>query len=261
MMQRGLRDIAQTARPLARGAGEGFVRVVRRAAAFARARLLPGLRRVCAGMGWTKRLVVLASALAVLVFLLGINRNLFTLAFSLALLIVASMVVTRRGAKIVIFMLYLASITLSVRSPLPEQVNVHAGLTKGSIRLEPNTVREYVFHLKDLQRHLDDCGPMSGALFVVGYDLKTVEIRINHRPIEADSITPVYERDLLKEPLPAEFEVPLRVGLTPEPGSEAMLYQGPEVHGTTAYPDAVYILYKNKRCRVIYHAAPEVRAL
>ena len=51
--------------------------------------------------------------------------------------------------------------------------------------------------------------------------------------------------------LPGDVKGAVELKLTPR--DEVALYQGPEVAGHDVYPDAVYLMFENTECRVVYH--------
>lgn len=188
-----------------------------------------------------------------LLYLLGVNRNLFFLAFALSLAGLAIAASSRWSIRLasVAMLLGLASVTVS--APLPPRVDVHKGYANGIRDIPAGQRLKFRFVLTDIERRRKECGSLEAYVVVTGANLGTLDISVNSEPPTITALLKASPfHDLVRAYIPADIASP--VDLVLETKYPIGLFRGPEVAGDTAYPDAVFLAFGNRKCRVVYHA-------
>jgi len=203
----------------------------------------------------TKALAV--AGLAVLLLSLLFNRNIYYLSCLYVFLIFVVSVVPSKKGKLAVFAVFAMLSITTAKIKEPQMLNVRNGLEFFSF--EPGIVRSYAFLLTDFAERQRECGPSPVSLFIQGKNLQGLDVTVSGATVRSREIRRLYAINYLAAKLedvdPAGIEVRLRSnGLT-----TPAIVLGPEldtVDGFDIYPDAVYILFENASCRVIYHAKP-----
>lgn len=198
---------------------------------------------------------LLGAAIAfALLYASGINRNLFFLAFGLSCTAVAIVWAESALVRLAAAIVFLASAAVTVSAPLPPRVDVQAGLTDGLRKLPAGVPLIFRFQLHGIEAHRAKCGPLEPYAVVVGTGLTALDVSANGAlPLGIDMR---YARDVTQRQaawmrLPDDVKGAVELKLVPR--EEVALYQGPEVAGHDVYPDAVFLMFENTECRVVYH--------
>ncbi|HKS62298.1 MAG TPA: hypothetical protein VJT13_11400 [Xanthobacteraceae bacterium] len=189
-----------------------------------------------------------------LLYATGINRNLFFLAFGLSCTAVAVVWANSALVRLAAAIVFLASAAVTVSAPLPPRVDVQAGLTDGLRKLPAGVPVIFRFQLHGIEQHRAKCGPLDPYAIVVGAGLTALDVSVNGAAplgIGIEYARDVNQRVTAWVRLPDDVKDAVELKLIPR--EEVALYQGPEVSGHDVYPDAVYLMFANTECRVVYH--------
>jgi len=202
----------------------------------------------------TLRWLVGAVIAFALLYATGINRNLFFLAFGLSCTIVAIVWATTSLVRLTAAIIFVGSAAITISAPLPPRVDVHAGLTDGLRKLPAGVPVIFRFQLHGIEEHRAKCGALEPYAVVIGTSLTALDVSANGAgPLDIDirHARDVTQRQAAWMRLPGDVKGAVELKLTPR--DEVALYQGPEVAGHDVYPDAVYLMFENTECRVVYH--------
>ena len=197
-----------------------------------------------------------SAAALVMLYVAGVNRNLFYLMFSLScagLIIVMTPKAPIRFAALAVLMV---AATVTVSAPLPRRVQVDLPY-KDSLKEYPAQIPLiFRFELTGIEQRRADCGELKPYAMIVGRNLTALDIAANGKPPVRVDIVAANERFVLSALLPENLGNTVTLRL--DPREPVILHQGPEVMGLDAYPNAVYLRFQNPKCHVVYHAKRSV---
>lgn len=182
----------------------------------------------------------------------GLNRNIFYLLFTLSCALIVIAIVRNRRLRAIVCFALVAAASITVAAPVPPVVNVKNVDGKAYRELTAGQQLEFRFPLTDIEARRRECGDLEGYIMIVGLNLGSLDIKVNGSESPNVLVRPVHERFVAWASLPAIAGDSIEVTLHAK--DAVSIFQGPEVSERTAYPDAVYLLFKNRRCHVTYHA-------
>ncbi len=203
---------------------------------------------------------VIAAAFLCMPFALMLNKNIFYFSALLAFFVFLVFVVRGKWAKLILFGAYafLAFAPAHVREP--DTVRFRQALEFHAI--EPDEIRSYQFRLIDLQKRRDECGPFEKRVAIQGKRLDGLDVQLKGADILERAVLPFYNMNRISIAFDPGDNESVEVRIRAHENATPVILLGPEFHRAhwkDVYPDAVYVVFENDNCRILYHAKPVVR--
>jgi hypothetical protein len=126
-----------------------------------------------------------------------------------------------------------------------------------SARLPARGSWQYAFTLRDIERHVAECGAMDGHVYIDGDGLTAASVTVDvagttlaepPRFVKANTL------DQIQLTPRTDGVAAFSVRLTAAAGHHPSIRIGPEVQRDAVFSDAVFLEFRNANCAVLYHA-------
>jgi len=201
----------------------------------------------------TSLFLVAGLAVGGLAFL--VTRNLLNIAYGMMVYVAVVALVSSRSWRLAALAFLVATTLFSVNRPMQEMRHINNLLEMAPFA--PDEARAFTFDLIDFARRQEQCGSFEGAVLIQGKDLAGLAIEVEGGELSDATPRGFYSYQRLLLPIrPTAGTVRLR--FTAKKGHHPQLLLGAEISGNELYPQAVYLSFTNRHCRIIYHAKPEI---
>jgi hypothetical protein len=118
----------------------------------------------------------------------------------------------------------------------------------------------YEFTLRGLDRHVHDCGALTGRFYIAGENMTAATLAVTIEGTTAGEPEFLQSNGLDQVVVTAEAttEKTVAVVLRARPGQTPAMRLGPESVGRVIYSDAVFFELRNPQCTIVYHSMRDV---